>query len=63
MTFAEKVRYVRGRLSLTQEELSKAIGVSLPTVTRWEKGNREPQAMTSGKFYIFCEKNNIRFEK
>ena len=55
-----KLRNCRG---MTEENLAEALNVTKETVTRWEKGNREPQAMTSGKFYIFCEKNNIRFEK
>lgn len=62
MTFGEKVRYARMRLSLSQEALAKELGISAPTVTRWEKGNREPQAMTSGKFYMYCEKHGIIFD-
>jgi len=62
MTFGEKVRYTRIRLSLSQEALAKELDISPLTVTRWEKGNREPQAMTSGRFYMFCEKNGIIFD-
>lgn len=62
MTFPEKVKYVRMRLSLNQEALSKELGVSMPTICRWEKGNREPQAVTLGKFYIYCEQHGITFD-
>ncbi|MBD5632286.1 MAG: helix-turn-helix transcriptional regulator [Clostridia bacterium] len=62
MTFAEKVKFARMKLLLSQEALANELGVSLPTITRWEKGNRTPQAMTSGKFYMFCEKNGIKFD-
>ena len=31
-------------------------------LNRWEKGNREPQAMTRGKFYMYCEKHGIIFD-
>lgn len=37
MIFGEKVRYARMRLSLSQEALAKELGISVPTVTRWEK--------------------------
>lgn len=28
-----------------------------------EKDNREPQAISQGKFYAFCERKGIMFEK
>ena len=62
MTFSEKVKYVRMRLSLSQYALARKLNLSVPTICRWEKGNREPQAMTMGKFYIFCEENGIIFD-
>ena len=34
MTFAEKVKYVRGKLLLSQEDLAKQVGVSLNTVEK-----------------------------
>lgn len=33
----------RGRRGLSQEELAEALGVSLMTVIRWEKGQMEPR--------------------
>ena len=31
-------------------------------VCRWEKENREPQIVSQGKFYAFCESKGIKFE-
>lgn len=62
MIFSEKVKYVRMKLSLTQVELAKELGISVPTICRWEKGNREPQAITLGKFYEYCASHGIKFE-
>ena len=42
MKFAEKVKYARMKLLLTQEALAKELGVSYATICRWEKDNREP---------------------
>lgn len=60
MTFAEKVKYVRGKLLLSQEDLASKIGVSFATVNRWEKGI-EPQFLTKARFDKFCEEQKITF--
>ena len=56
MKFSEKVKYARMKLLLTQEALAKELGVSYATICRWEKDNREPQIVSQGKFYAFCER-------
>ena len=61
MKFSEKVIKVRMKLLLSQEALAKELGVSSATICRWEKDNREPQVMSQGRFYAFCEKNGIEF--
>ena len=50
------------KLLLTQEALAKELGVSFATICRWEKGNREPQIVSQGKFYAFCESKGIKFD-
>ena len=62
MKFSEKVKYARMKLLLTQEALAKELGVSYATICRWEKDNREPQIVSQGKFYAFCESKGITFE-
>ena len=42
MTFAEKVKYVRGVLLISQKELAKELGVSNVTINRWENGVINP---------------------
>ena len=61
MTKAEKVRYVREKLQLTQSELSKRCGIPMVTLARWENSLQEPRAKQWGKFIEFCESNNIMF--
>ena len=63
MKFSEKVKYARMKLLLTQEALAKELGVSYATICRWEKDNREPQIVSQGKFYAFCESKGIKFEE
>lgn len=43
MTFAEKLRELRIKKSLSQAELAKQLGISLRTITGWEKENRYPK--------------------
>ena len=61
MTFAEKVKYVRQKLYLTQSALAKAVGVSYPTISRWENGHCEPSLVQGAMFNDFCKKNDIKF--
>jgi type I restriction enzyme M protein len=39
------IKDVRNRLDLTQEQLASRLKVSLPTISRWETGRSEPDAM------------------
>lgn len=63
MTFANKVKYVRMKLYLSQAQLAKGIGVSFATVNRWESKGIEPQLVSLGRFNDFCEKHGITFEE
>lgn len=61
MIFAEKVKYVRGELYLTQKQLAEKLGVSFATVNRWESKGVEPTFLVNKKFEDFCKQNNILF--
>ncbi len=43
MKFCEKLKEARKRAGLKQEELAKALGVSLRTITNYESGERYPK--------------------
>ena len=43
MKFWEKLKEARTRAGLKQEELAKALGVSLRTITNYESGERYPK--------------------
>ena len=42
---AALVREVRGRLGLTQEKFAARLGVTLPTINRWENGRTKPSPL------------------
>lgn len=59
MTFGEKVKQVREKLNLSQEELAKELGVSFATINRWEKGHTHPTYETLQRFEKFSSCNGI----
>jgi superfamily II DNA or RNA helicase/DNA-binding XRE family transcriptional regulator len=42
----EQIRRLRARLGLTQAALAKELGVSFPTINRWEKGKSRPSQLS-----------------
>ena len=62
MIFAEKVKFARSRLQISQEELAKQIGVSRITVNRWESQGLQPQFLTEQRFETFCREHGINID-
>ena len=60
--FSEKVKAVRLRLKLSQEELAHALGVSFATVNRWENGKTNPSKLAQRQFEQFCSDKKGRGE-
>lgn len=42
---AQMVRELRGRLGLTQEKFAARLGVTFPTINRWENGRAKPSPL------------------
>lgn len=63
MEFADKVKYVRKQLNLSQEKLASLLGVSFATVNRWETGHSMPIYKTQQSFNALYKENNIKFEE
>ena len=51
INYAQKIREYRQRKFLTQGDLAKLLGVSLPCVTRWENGKFEPTMQVKKRLY------------
>ena len=43
--------------------MAKELGISYAAICRWEKDNYGPQIVSQDKFYAFCERKEITFEK
>jgi DNA-binding transcriptional regulator YiaG len=45
------IREMRSRLDLTQEQFAARLGVTFPTVNRWENGHFQPSPMAKKLIY------------
>ncbi len=63
MTFADKVKFVRKKLGISQEKMAVLLEVSFATVNRWEKGHSMPTYVAQEKFRLLCKENNITIEE
>ena len=63
MTFGEKVLELRGRLQITQKQLAEILGVSYPTVNRWEMGHYEATKLIRRRFDDLCKKHGVVFDE
>ena len=63
MSFAEKIKFVRAKLLISQTVLAEEMGVSFSTVNRWETNKHAPSFIAQKKFELFCESKGIRFEE
>lgn len=52
--FASLVKMVRTELGLTQEEFARELGVSFPTLNRWENGQVNPSRLGRAQFDAYC---------
>ena len=59
MSFAEKIKFVRTELKLSQEDLAHKLGVSFATVNRWENGSYNPSRLAKKTFENFCKIKNV----
>ena len=62
MDFKDKVKAVRARLFITQEQLAKELDCAFSTINRWERGKKPPSFILEEKFKKFCADNGIKFD-
>lgn len=61
MNFSNSIKMIRQKSFLSQEALSKELGVSFATVNRWESGKTKPTYKTMKRISEYCNKNGIDF--
>ena len=63
MSFAEKVKLVRTKLKLSQEDLARELGVSFATINRWENGKTMPTKKHLCIIENVLKEHNIDFKE
>jgi transcriptional regulator with XRE-family HTH domain len=53
---AERIKMLRVKLCISQEELARRLGVSYRTILRWEQGETEPRGMLRDHVLIWLTK-------
>jgi len=53
---SESVKEIRRQLSLSQEDLARALGISFATVNRWENGRVKPSKLARAQLDNYCAK-------
>jgi len=53
---AKKIRDLRSRLGLTQEQFAAKVGVTFSTVNRWESGKSKPSPLAAKRIEEVCSR-------
>ena len=57
--YSKAIVLLRSKLNLSQEEFGKLIGVSLVSVSRWERGEFKPTKIVKIRIDELLEENHI----
>lgn len=61
--YPDAIRKLRAKLNISQQELADLLGVSFPSVNRWENGHYEPTIIAKVKLEELFKENNIDVEE
>lgn len=56
------IRSLRERVGLTQEELAQALGITVGTVSRWEKGRFRPSRLARTLILNFARSHDVALD-
>ena len=57
-----RIRELRIRLDMTQEEFAHALGITVSTVNRWENGHSEPSKLARSSIVGLAEKRGLTID-
>lgn len=61
--YPNAIRKLRAKLNISQQELADLLGVSFPSVNRWENGHYEPTLITKVKLEELFKEHHIDVEE
>jgi len=59
MEYSQKLKSIREKLNLTQEDLARKLNVTVVTVNRWETGAFKPSRLAKKVIDDFCAANKL----
>ena len=59
MKLSDKIRVLREKFLMTQEDFAKELGVASSTVNRWETGKARPNIAAMRNIKGFCEERDL----
>jgi|GEM_PF-467081 len=62
MDFSQKIRHIREKLNISQEDLARALNVSCAAINEWENSRRKPAETSQAAFADFCTKHHVVFD-
>lgn len=63
MYFAEKVKDIRQKCYLSQQNFADELGVSFSTINRWEKAKAIPNYQTMKRLIKYCKTLGVDWEE
>lgn len=63
INFSDLILSVRARLNVTQQKLADLLGVTLLTVSRWERGVCSPAKKDKLRLIYFCKENGVEIQE
>lgn len=63
MQLSKKLRILREKYLMTQEDFARELGVAASTVNRWETGKSRPNLSAMRNIKCFCEARKYPYEE
>jgi len=57
-----RIRELRLKLDMTQEEFAHSLGITVSTVNRWENGHSEPSKLARASIVGLAEKRGVTID-
>jgi DNA-binding transcriptional regulator YiaG len=61
-TTGSRIRELRLKLDMTQEEFAHSLGITVSTVNRWENGHSEPSKLARASIVGLAEKRGVTID-